>query len=49
MIRGAQVESTETLLEAEIESVTLGQFGQGMTLNLPGGSTLSLAQVRRII
>ncbi len=49
VIRGAQVESAETLLEAKIESVTLGRFGQGMSLNLPGGSTLSLAQVRRII
>lgn len=47
--RGAQVENAETLLEAEIESVTLGRFGQGMTLNLPGGDTLPLSQVRRII
>jgi len=47
--RGNFVESAETLLEAEIESVTLGQFGRGMTLNLPGGTTMSLSQVRRII
>lgn len=47
--RGAQVENAETLLEAAIESVTLGRFGQGMTLNLPGGDTLPLSQVRRII
>lgn len=49
VIRGAQIESTETLLESKIESVTLGQFGQGMTLNLPGGTTMSISQVRRII
>ena len=49
---GAQIyyaESAETLLESEIESVTLGRFGRGMTLNLPGGTTMSLADVRRII
>lgn len=49
VLRGNQVESAETLLESEIESVTLGQFGQGMSLNLPGGATMSLGQVRRII
>lgn len=48
-LSGTQVESAETLLESDIESVTLGQFGQGMTLNLPGGTTMSLSQVRRII
>ncbi len=47
--RGDKVESAETLLEAPIESVTLGRFGQGMTLNLPGGTTMPLSQVRRII
>ena len=49
VVRGAQTESAETLLESKIESVTLGQFGQGMTLNLPGGTTMSLSQVRRIL
>ena len=47
--RGTEVESAETLLESTIGSVSLGQFGQGMTLNVDGGTTLSLAQVRRII
>jgi flagellar basal-body rod modification protein FlgD len=47
--RGALVESAETLLESEIESVSLGQFGQGLTLNLPGGDTLPVSQVRRLI
>ena len=49
VVHGTQVESAETLLESTIESVTLGQFGQGMTLNVPGGTTMSLSQVRRII
>ena len=49
VIRGAEVESAATALEANIESVTLGRFGQGMTLNVTGGNTLSLAQVYQII
>ena len=49
VIRGAEVESAATALEANIESVTLGQLGQGMTLNVSGGRTLSLAQVYQII
>ncbi|MGH8194579.1 MAG: flagellar hook assembly protein FlgD [Woeseiaceae bacterium] len=49
VVRGTEVESAETLLNATIESVNLGQFGQGMTLNLPGGETLSVDQVRRIL
>jgi flagellar basal-body rod modification protein FlgD len=49
VVRGANVESIATLLESRIESVTLGQYGQGMTLNLPGGDTLPLSLVRRII
>lgn len=48
-VRGNNVESVEPLIETSIESVSLGQYGEGMTLNLPGGETMSLAQVRRII
>ena len=48
VVRGAEVESTATAIEANIESVTLGQFGSGMLLNLSGGGTLSLAQVYQI-
>lgn len=48
-VRGATVESIDTAIEAKIESVTLGQFGSGMSLNLTGGSTMSLAQVYQII
>jgi flagellar basal-body rod modification protein FlgD len=49
VVRGANPASVATLLESNIESVTLGQYGQGMTLNLPGGDTLPLSLVRRII
>lgn len=48
-VRGNNVESVESLIEATIESVSLGQYGAGMTLNLPGGETLPLSQVRQII
>ena len=48
VIRGAEVESTPTLIEADIQSVTLGRFGSGMTLNLSGGNALSLSQVYQI-
>jgi flagellar basal-body rod modification protein FlgD len=46
--RGTSVESVATYLQANIESVNLGQYGQGMTLNLAGGTELSVNQVRRI-
>ena len=48
VVRGSQVESTATAIEATIQSVTLGQFGSGMQLNLSGGGTMSLAQVYQI-
>ena len=48
-LSGSQYGSAEPLLESHIESVTLGQFGQGLTINLPGGDTMPLSQVRRII
>lgn len=47
--RGTSVESVETYLQANIESVNLGQYGQGMTLNLAGGDELSVNQIRRIL
>ncbi len=49
VIRGLDVESIQTLVKADIESVNLGRFGQGMTLNLAGGEVLSMSQVRRIL
>lgn len=47
--RGNNVESALTLVESDIESVTLGQFGGAMTLNLVGGEAMSLRQVYQII
>ncbi|MBT8098756.1 MAG: flagellar hook assembly protein FlgD [Gammaproteobacteria bacterium] len=47
--RGNNVESALTLVESDIESVTLGQFGGAMTLNLIGGEAMSLRQVYQII
>lgn len=49
VIRGANSESTPTVIESEIQSVTLGQFGGGMSLNLAGGQSMSLAQIFQII
>ncbi len=49
VVRGGIVESAPTLIQADIQSVTLGQFGAGLTINLDGGDSLSLAQVRQII
>ncbi len=49
VIRGLNVESLQTLVKADIESVNLGRFGQSMTLNLAGGEVLSMSQVRRIL
>lgn len=49
VIQGGFIESAETLLESNIESVSLGGPGQGLTLNVLGGDTLSLSQVRRIL
>lgn len=49
VIRGNNFESAETLLESNIESVSLGRFGEGLTLNVQGGDKLSLTQVSRIL
>lgn len=46
---GTSVESVETYMQATIESVNLGQYGQGMTLNVAGGHELSVNQIRRIL
>ena len=48
VVRGNNVESAPTLIEADVESVTLGRYGSGMTLNLFGGDALSLSQVYQI-
>ena len=49
VLRGTNIESAPTVIEAEIQSVTLGQFGEGMTLNLAGGQAMPLGQVYQII
>ena len=49
VIRGSQIESAATAIQANIESVTLGQFGGEMLLNLTGGGAISLSQVYQII
>lgn len=49
VMRGTQVESAVTAIKSSIESVTLGQFGGEMLLNLTGGGVLSLRQVYQII
>lgn len=49
VIRGADVESAPTVIESRIQSVTLGQFGSGLSLNLDGGLSMPLGQVYQII
>ncbi len=49
VVRGNNVEGAPVLTEASIQSVTLGQNGGAMTLNLEGGQPLSLTQVYQII
>ncbi|MDJ0906009.1 MAG: flagellar hook assembly protein FlgD [Woeseiaceae bacterium] len=47
--RGGQVEGSPVAIESTINSITLGQFGQGMRLNLNGGLSMPLAQVYQIV
>ena len=49
VVRGTNIESAATVIEANIESVTLGQFGGGLSLNLNGGQSMPLGQVFQII
>ena len=49
VVRGTNIESAATVIESQIESVTLGQFGGGMSLNLEGGQSMPLGQVYQII
>lgn len=48
VVRGTEVESAATAIESSIESITLGQFGGQMQLNLNGGGSLSLSQIYQI-
>ena len=47
--RGDQVSSGETLSVVDVESVTLGQAGQDLTLSVSGLGDISLSQVRKIM
>ncbi len=49
VVRGSNIESAATVIEAKIESVTLGQLGSGMSLNLSGGQSMPLGQIYQII
>ncbi|MGI9236081.1 MAG: flagellar hook assembly protein FlgD [Woeseiaceae bacterium] len=49
VVRGTSIESVPTVIEAEIQSVTLGQFGGALTLNLEGGQQMPLGQIYQII
>ena len=49
VVRGSSVEGLEPLVDARIDSVSLGGPRGGMTLNLTGGEVLSMSQVRRIL
>ncbi len=49
VVRGTETENVPTVIESRIASVTLGQFGSGMTLNMEGGLEMPLGQVYRII
>ncbi len=49
VIRGADVESAPTVIESRIQSVTLGQFGGSLSLNLEGGQSMPLGRVYQII
>lgn len=49
VIRGGTFENVQPLLQANIDSVSLGRYGQGLILNIRGGDTLSLSQVNRIL
>jgi len=49
VLRGTETESAAIVVEAEIESITLGQFGGGMSLNLEGGQRVALGQIYQII
>jgi len=48
VIRGQNTESVAAYVRARVESVTLGQFGGGLSLNIAGGKQLSLSQVHQI-
>ena len=48
VVRGTSVESVQTLINARVNSVNLGG-ASGMNLNVDGGETLTMNQIRRIL
>jgi flagellar basal-body rod modification protein FlgD len=48
VIRGSSIEGVETLVNARVDSVSLGGPA-GLTLNVAGGQTLTMNQIRRIL
>ena len=48
VVRGATSESVQTLINARVNSVNLGG-ASGMNLNVDGGDTLTMNQIRRIL
>ncbi len=48
VVRGATSESVQTLINARVNSVNLGG-ASGMNLNVDGGETLNMNQIRRIL
>lgn len=49
VMRGNETESIPTVIEARIDSVTLGQFGDELSLNLAGGQAMPLGRIFQII
>ncbi|MDX1480732.1 MAG: flagellar hook assembly protein FlgD [Woeseiaceae bacterium] len=48
-VRGSQTESIEPLVSTAISSISLRGPGGGMTLNIPGGASLTMDQIFRIL
>lgn len=47
--QGDQVSAGSTLIAAQVESVTLGQAGQDLTLSVAGLGDISMSQIRKIM
>ena len=48
VVRGSSIEEVDTLVNARVDSVSLGG-PNGLTLNVAGGQTLTMNQIRRIL
>lgn len=47
--QGDEVNNAETLIPVQVESVTLGQAGQDLTLTVSGLGDISMSQIRKIM